>query len=98
MRFHDGFDKGTDTLAMIKQAFREESMSHTWVFEWHVQTHRDRKKVRQAKSEVKCMLIIFFDIKENVHKEFVLAGQTVNSAYDCDVLRRLYENAQRLRP
>jgi hypothetical protein len=40
------------------------------------------KKVRQVKSKVKSMLIIFIDIK--VHKEFVLAGQTVNSAYYCD--------------
>jgi hypothetical protein len=30
---------------------------------------------------------IFFDIKGTVHKEFVLVGQTVNSAYDCDILR-----------
>jgi hypothetical protein len=29
------------------------------------------------------MLIIFFDIKGIVYKEFVLAGQTVNSAYYC---------------
>jgi histidinol phosphatase-like enzyme len=44
------------------------------------------------------MLIIFFDIKGNVHKEFAMAGQTVNSAYYCDVLRRLYENVRRPRP
>jgi hypothetical protein len=31
------------------------------------------------------MLIIFFDIKEIVHKEFVLAGQIVNSAHYCDI-------------
>jgi hypothetical protein len=30
--------------------------------------------------KVKCMLIIFFDIKGIVHKEFVLAGQTVSSS------------------
>jgi hypothetical protein len=30
------------------------------------------------------MLIILFDIKGIVHKEFVLAGHTVNSAYYCD--------------
>jgi hypothetical protein len=42
------------------------------------------------------MLIIFFDIKEIVHKEFVLEGQTVNSAYYCEVLRRLRENMRRL--
>jgi hypothetical protein len=28
-----------ETLAAIKQAFREEGMSHTWVFEWQIQTH-----------------------------------------------------------
>jgi histone-lysine N-methyltransferase SETMAR len=44
------------------------------------------------------MLIIFFDIKGTVHKEFVLAGQRVNSGYYCDNLRRLRENVQRLRP
>jgi hypothetical protein len=48
--------------------------------------------------EVKSMLIILSDTKENAHKEFVLAGQTVNSAYDCEVLRQLRENAPRLCP
>jgi hypothetical protein len=43
------------------------------------------------------MLIIFFDIKRNVHKEFVLADKTVNSSYYCDLLRRLHENVRRLR-
>jgi hypothetical protein len=31
------------------------------------------------------MFIISFDIKGIVHKGFILAGQTVNSAYFCDV-------------
>jgi hypothetical protein len=44
------------------------------------------KKARQVKSKVKSMLIIFFDIKGIVHKEFVLAAQTTNSTYYCDVL------------
>jgi hypothetical protein len=44
------------------------------------------------------MLIILFDIKEIVHKDFVLAGQTVKSAHCCDVLRQLCENVRRLRP
>jgi hypothetical protein len=39
------------------------------------QIRRDRKKARQEKSKVKSMLIIFFDIKGIVHKEFVLAGK-----------------------
>jgi hypothetical protein len=48
--------------------------------------------IRQACS------LLFFDIKGIVHKQFVLAGQTVNSAYYCDVLRLLGENVRRLRP
>jgi hypothetical protein len=45
-----------------------------------------QKKARQVKSKVKSMLVIFFEIKGNDDKEFVLAGQTVNSAYYSDVL------------
>jgi hypothetical protein len=44
------------------------------------------------------MLTIFFNIKGIVRKNFVLADQTVNSAYYCDVLRRLSKNVRRLRP
>jgi hypothetical protein len=70
------------TLTKIRKAFGEESISRTS----KVQTHRNRKKASQVKSKVKIMLIIFSDIKGNVHKEFVLAGQAVISAYYCDVL------------
>jgi hypothetical protein len=44
------------------------------------------------------MLIILFDIKGIVHKEFALTGQSVNSAYYSEVLRRLHEIVRRLRP
>jgi hypothetical protein len=45
------------------------------------------KRARHAQSKVKSMLNISFDIEGIVHEEFVLAGQTINSAYYCDVLR-----------
>jgi hypothetical protein len=70
-------------------------MSSTQVFEWHSRFRADRKI--QVKIKVKSMLIIFFDIKEIAHKEFVLADQIVNYAYYCDALRRLRENVQRIR-
>jgi hypothetical protein len=91
----DGSDKGTASnfvqisgksakrsLEMLRQAFREESMSSRWK-----NTNSQRpKKVRQVKRKVKRMLIIFFNIEGIVHKECFLEGQTVNSTYYCDVL------------
>ena len=44
------------------------------------------------------MIITFFEVKWIVHKEFVPKGQTVNSGFNCDVLRRLRENVRRRRP
>jgi hypothetical protein len=44
------------------------------------------------------MLIVSFDIEGIVHKEFVLEGQTVNSAYYREAYRRLSENVRRLGP
>jgi hypothetical protein len=58
----------------------------------------ETEKARQMKRKVSSMLIIRFDINGTVLIEFVLAGQTVISAYYCDVLRRLPENMRRLRP
>jgi hypothetical protein len=43
------------------------------------------KNVRWMKSKVNHILM-FFDIKGIVHKEVFLAGQTVSSAYYCDIL------------
>jgi hypothetical protein len=47
-----------ETLPMITQAFGEESMNCTRMFEWHANSPRP-KKARQVKSKVKKMLIIF---------------------------------------
>jgi len=50
------------------------------------------KKARQSRSATKNMLIMFFDIRGNVHHEFVPEGQTVNAKFYCNVLRRLGED------
>jgi hypothetical protein len=42
-------------LAMIRQTFGEESISHTWVFEWKSPHSQRPKKARQGKGKVKSM-------------------------------------------
>jgi hypothetical protein len=81
----------TEPLAMIRQAFVEESMSRTRVFE------SKKKQRRQVKDKVKSMLIIFFSIK-GIVKRLVLAGQAVNFTYYCYVLRRLVKMCEDFAP
>ena len=52
----------------------------------------------QVRSNMKSMLICFFDQKGNVHKEFVPRGQSVNAAFYVEVLKGLRENVRRKRP
>jgi hypothetical protein len=51
-----------------------------------------------VKTNVSSMIITFFDVKGILHEEFVPTGQTVNSEFYCEVLRRLRENVRRRRP
>ena len=47
---------------------------------------------------MKSMLIVFFDSKGVVHKEFVPPGQTVNTAFYVEVLKRLKKRVTCIRP
>ena len=38
-------------------------------------------KARMSKSRIKSMIICFFDIEGLIHKEFIPAGQNVNSVF-----------------
>lgn len=80
----------------------------TWVYEYDMETSQQSsewrfenepkpKKPRRSRSKVKVMLVVFFDCRGVVHKEFVPDGQTVNKEYYLDVLRRLRENIRRKR-
>lgn len=81
----------------------------TWVFEydpeskrqsseWHTTESPRPKKARMSKSRVKTMLIVFFDCKGVVHKEFVPTGQTINAVFYVEVLKRLKNRVARVRP
>ena len=56
------------------------------------------KKACQVHSNVKSMLIVFFNIQGIVHKEFIPPSQTVNDKFYCEVLKRLREGIRRKRP
>jgi len=46
--------------------------------QWKTPTSPRPKKARQVRSNVTTMLIVFFDVRGIVHREFVPPGQTVN--------------------
>ena len=56
---------------------------------WHTPVSPKQKKERMTKSKEKIMLVISFNAKDVVHKEFVPPGQIINTAYYMDVLERL---------
>jgi len=56
------------------------------------------KKAQQVKSNIKTMLIAFFDIDGLVHHEFVPTGQRVNKEFYKTVLQRLRGAVHRHRP
>lgn len=66
--------------------------------EWHTTKSPRPKKARMSKSKVKVMLIVFFDVRGVVHSEFVPEGQTVNADFYLEVLKRLKQRVNRVRP
>ena len=56
------------------------------------------KKVHQLKSNIKSMLIAFFDIDELVHREFVPIVQTVNKEFYKSVLHNFRDDVRKYHP
>jgi len=66
--------------------------------QWSTSSSPLSKKARQVKSNIKTMLIPFFDIDGLVHHEFVPTGQTVNKEFYKTSLQRLRDPVRRHRP
>ena len=65
--------------------------------EWVGQNYLKTKKLRFQKSRVKKILIVFFDAKGVIHREFVPEGQKVNAEFYVGVLDRLLKRIRRFR-
>jgi len=81
----------------------------TWIYEYDPETKKQSmewkkkgeprsKKARMSKSKIKAMLILFFDSRGIVLQEWVPQGQTVNSAYYLEVMKRLRDRVRKKRP
>jgi len=55
--------------------------------QWKTPTSPRPKIARQVRSNVKMMLIVFFDVRGIVHQEFIPPGQIVNQEFYLEVFR-----------
>jgi hypothetical protein len=89
MQFHDEYDSECAwNFVQIPEKWGKRPLQwldkHSKKEAW-VRVQKTKKgKTREEQSQT--MFIVFFDIKGNVHKGFILAGHTINSTYYCDVL------------
>ena len=80
------------------QCYQFDPESKRQSMEWHSPSSPRPRKSCLQKSKVKTMLIAFFDSSGIIHKEFVHASQTVNSAFYEEVLKRLLRRIHCIRP
>jgi hypothetical protein len=66
--------------------------------QWKTQNSPRPKKARLFRSQVKNMLVSFFDHKGIVHCEFISQGQILNQQCYLELLTRLQECVRRKRP
>jgi hypothetical protein len=78
----------------------------SWIYTYDPETKQQllqwksprAKKAQQVRSSTKSMLIVFFNLKEIVHREFFPPNTMVNSDFYCDILRQVRENEWWKRP
>jgi len=66
--------------------------------QWKTQNSPGLKKARMSRSQIKTMIVYFFDHKGIVPYEFIAQGQTVNQQCYLEVWTRLQECVRRKRP
>jgi histone-lysine N-methyltransferase SETMAR len=109
----DRVTSGQDIIAMAdadKNTFNKIiTGEETWRFaydpeteprssEWVGETSPRPKKLKFQRFRIKTMLIIFFDSRGVVHKEFTPERKTVNTEFYKGLIDRLLKRIQRVRP
>ena len=87
----------TETYQLLRQAYGEDALGRTQVYEWFRRFKEGRKKGRQVRSKTKVMLLAFFRSEGIIHHEYPPDGQTINKEFYLEVLRRLRESVRRKR-
>jgi hypothetical protein len=71
---------------------------YTFNLQWKQPTSPQPKKALVSESQMKTLLVTFFDVKGLVHFKFFPQGQTVNQTYYVKILKHLLEAVHRKRP
>jgi len=80
-----------ETYQLLQQAYGEDAMGRTQVFDWfHL--------LNEGRSKTKVMLLVFFDSQGIVHHEYAPDGQIINKQFYLEVLQHLHESVRRKRP
>jgi len=87
-----------ETYQLLQQAYGEDVMGHTQVFDWFRRFKEGRTSVESNPHKTKIMLLAFFDSEGIVHHKYAPDGQTINKEFYLKVLRRLRESVRRKRP
>jgi len=81
----------TETYQLLQQAYGEDAMGRTQVFDWFCRFKEDISKT-------KVTLLAFFNSECIIHHEDAPDGQTINKEFYLEVLRLLRESVRRKRP
>jgi len=78
----------TETCQLLQQAYGEDAVGLTQVFDWFRRFKEGRTSVESDPRSGQP----FFDSEGIVHHEYAPEGQTINKEFYVDILRRLRES------
>ncbi len=92
LQMHENDPEFFNKIITADETWKSKCQSVTWVGPWLPKA----KKLCFEKSRIKTILVVFFDSRGVIHREFVPTGQTVNANFYKDILDRLIERINRL--